>query len=70
MSFNKYKGYSCCVGATNGIKGHIIQNGTTEAPVKFLRGTCVTCKRNKSLIACNQTTPAEGLGYFSCCKEC
>ena len=33
-------------------------------PVKLLRGVCVTCKRNKSLILSDQTTSAEGLGDF------
>ena len=33
-------------------------------PVKLLGGTCVTCKRNKSLIVADQTIQAEGLGDF------
>ena len=33
-------------------------------PVKLLRGTCSTCKRNKSLTASAQTIQAEGLGDF------
>ena len=33
-------------------------------PVKLLRGTCSTCKRNISLIVCDQTIQAEGLGDF------
>ena len=36
----------------------------TGAPVKLLRGTCSTCKRNKSLIVSDQTIQAEGLGNF------
>ena len=32
--------------------------------VKLLRGTCSTCKRNKSLIVSDQTVSAEGLGDF------
>ena len=32
-------------------------------PVKLLRGTCSTCKRN-SLIVSDQTIQAEGLGDF------
>ena len=36
----------------------------TGAPVKLLRGTCSTCKRNKSLIVSDQTIQAEGLGDF------
>ena len=34
----------------------------TGAPVKLLRGTCSSCKRNKSLIVSDQTIQAEGLG--------
>ena len=33
-------------------------------PVKLLRGTCSTCKRNISLIVSDQTNSAEGLGDF------
>ena len=33
-------------------------------PVKPLRSTCSTCKRNKSLIVSDQTTSFEGLGDF------
>ena len=33
-------------------------------PVKLLRGTCSTCKRNKSLIVSDQTIQVEGLGDF------
>ena len=36
----------------------------TGMPVKLLRGTCSTCKRNKSLIVSDQTIQAEGLGDF------
>ena len=36
----------------------------TGATVKLLRGTCSTCKRNKSLIVSDQTIQAEGLGDF------
>ena len=32
--------------------------------VKLLRGTCSTCKRNKSLIVSDQTINGEGLGDF------
>ena len=32
--------------------------------VKLLRGTCVLCKRNKSLIVSDNTIQAEGLGDF------
>ena len=69
MSFNKYKNNSYCVGgkhysATTNIRGDITQNKKTGAPVKLLRGTCSTCKRNKSLIVSDETIQAEGLGNF------
>ena len=69
MSFNKFKNNSYCVGgkhysATTNIRGDITQNKKTGAPVKLLRGTCSSCKRNKSLIVSDQTIQAEGLGNF------
>ena len=69
MSFNKFKNNSYCVGgkhysATINIRGDITQNKKTGAPVKLLRGTCSSCKRNKSLIVSDQTIQAEGLGNF------
>ena len=69
MSFNKFKNNSYCVGgkhysATTNIRGDITQNKKTGAAVKLLRGTCSTCKRNKSLIVSDQTIQAEGLGDF------
>ena len=68
MSFNKFKNNSYCVGgkhysATTNIRGDITQK-KTGAPVKLLRGTCSSCKRNKSLIVSDQTIQAEGLGDF------
>ena len=36
----------------------------TGLPVKLIRGTCVTCKRNKSSIVSDQTINAEGFGDF------
>ena len=36
----------------------------TGIPVKLLRGTCVTCKRKKSLSVSDQTIAGEGLGDF------
>ena len=36
----------------------------TGLQVKLLRGTCVLCKRNKSLIVSDNTIQAEGLGDF------
>ena len=69
MSFSKFKYNSYCVGgklysATTNIRGDITQNKKTGAAVKLLRGTCSTCKRNKSLIVSDQTIQAEGLGDF------
>ena len=69
MSFNKFKNNSYCVGGkhystTINIRGDITQNKKTGMPVKLLRGTCSTCKRNKSLIVSDQTKQAEGLGDF------
>ena len=69
MSFNKFKNNSYCVGgkhysATTNIRGDITQNKKFGATVKLLRGTCSTCKRNKSLIVSDQTIQAEGLGDF------
>ena len=64
MSFIKFKNNSFCVGgkhysSTTNIRGDITSNN-----VKLLRGTCVTCKRNKSLIVSDQTINGEGLGNF------
>ena len=69
MSFGKFKNNSYCVGgkhysATTNIRGEITQNKKTGAPVNLLRGTCSSCKRNKSLIVSDQTIQAEGLGDF------
>ena len=69
MSFSKFKNNSYCVGgkhysATINIRGDFTQNKKTGMPVKLLRGTCSTCKRNKSLIVSDQTISAEGLGDF------
>ena len=69
MSFSKFKNNSYCVGgkhysATTNIRGDITQNKKTGAAVKLLRGTCSTCKRNKSPIVSDQTIQAEGLGDF------
>ena len=36
----------------------------TGLPVKLLRGTCTTCKRNKSPIVSDQTINGEGLVDF------
>ena len=46
------------------IRGDITQNKKTGATVKLLRGTCSTCKRNKSPIVSDQAINGEGLGDF------
>ena len=69
MSFNKFENNSYCVGgnhysATSNIKGDLTYNKKTAAPIKLLRGTCVVCKRNKSMIVSDRTIQAEGWGDF------
>ena len=69
MSFNKFENISYCVGgkhysATTNILGDITVNKKTGTSVKLLRGTCSTCKRNKSLIVSDQTIYEERLGDF------
>ena len=72
MSFIKFESNSFCVGAkhysaTTNIRGDITVNTKTGLPaklIKLLRGTCTTCKRNKSLIVSGQTINGEGLGNF------
>ena len=69
MSFKKYKNNSYCVGGkqystTTNFRGDITVNKKTVMPVKRLRGTCSTCKRNMSLIVSDQTIHAEGLSDF------
>ena len=69
MSFNNIKSNSYCVdgkhySATINIRGDITQNKKTGAPVKLLRGTYSSCKRNKSLTVSDQTIQGEGSGDF------
>ena len=69
MSFDKFKNNSYCVGgkhysATTNIPGDITVNKKSGLPVTLIRGTCTTCKRNKSLIVSDQTINREGLGNF------
>ena len=68
-AFGKFKNNSYCVvgkhySATTNIRGDITVNKKTGMPGKLLRGTCTTCKRNKSLIVSDQTLNGEGLGNF------
>ena len=69
MSFNNFESNSYGVGgkhypATTYIRGDFTQNRKIGMPVKLSRGICSTCKRNKSLVASDQTIQAEGLGDF------
>ena len=64
MSYNKFINYSYCVDGkhyspTISIHGDIRNNN-----VKMLRGTCMMCSRNKSLIVSDRTISGEGLGDF------
>ena len=64
MSLNKFENSSYCVGGkhyspTTNIYGDIRNNN-----VKMLRGNCMICSRNKSLIVSDRTIYAEGLGDF------
>ena len=42
----------------------ILQSIKNRIIYKFSRGTCTTCKRNKSLFVSDQTINGEGLGDF------
>ena len=70
MSYNKFINNSYCVGGkhyspTTNIYGDITNTGIRIGrPVKILRGNCVVCNRNKSLIVSDRTVDAEGLGDF------
>ena len=64
MSYNKFINNSYCVGGkhyspTTNVHGDIRNNN-----VKMLRGTCMICSRNKSLIVSDRTINGEGLGDF------
>ena len=70
MSYNKFINNSYCVGGkhyspTTNIYGDITNTGIQMGrPVKILRGNCMICNRNKSLIVSDRTVDAEGLGDF------
>ena len=70
MSYNKFIKNSYCVGGkhyspTTNIYGDTTNTGIRIGrPVYILRGNCVTCNRNKSLIVSERTKNAEGLGDF------
>ena len=68
MSFNKLKNNSICVFVEKIISlqqifvEKLLKTKKTGKPVKLLRSTCSTCKKNKSPIVSDQTIQAEGLG--------
>ena len=68
MSYNKFINTSYCVGGkhyspTTNIYGDTPNTGIRIGrPVYILRGHCVTCNRNKSLIVSERTIDGEGLG--------
>ena len=70
MSYNKFINNSNCVGGkyyspTTNIYGEITNTGIFMGrPVNILRGNCMICNRNKSLIVSERTINAEGLGDF------
>ena len=70
MSYNKFINNSYCVGGkhyspTTNIYGETTNTGIRIGrPVYTLRGNCVTCNRNKSLIVSERTIEGEGLGNF------
>ena len=62
--FNEFKTNSYCVGGrhysgTNNMRGAITSKST-----KMLKGSCVKCKRNKSMTVSDATIEAEGLKHF------
>ena len=63
-NFSKFKTNSYCVGGrhysgTNNIRGVVSAKGT-----KMLKGNCVKCRRNKSMIVSDATIKAEGSKDF------
>ena len=70
MSYNKFINNSYCVGRkhyspTTNIYGDITNTGISMGrSVKILRGNCMICDRNKSLIVSERTIDGEGLGDF------
>ena len=64
MSYNKFINNSYCVGGkhyspTTNLYGDVRNNN-----VEMLRGNCMICNRNKSLIVSERTIDGEGLGDF------
>ena len=70
MSYNNFINNLYCVGGkhyspTTNNNGETASTGIRIGrPVYTLRGNCVTCNRNKSLIVSERTIEGEGLGDF------
>ena len=64
MCFNIFKHNSYCVGGKHYSPTTNIYGDITNKNVKMLRGTCMMCSRNKSLIVSDRTIQGEGLGDF------
>ena len=64
MSYNKYINNSYCVGGKHYSPTTNIYGDARNKNVKMLRGTCMICSRNKSLIVSDRTINGEGLGDF------
>ena len=64
MSFNKFKKNSYCVGGKHNSTTTNLHGDIRNKNIKMLRGTCMMCSRNKSLIVSDQTIKGERLGDF------
>ena len=64
MSFNKCKKISYCVSGKQYSPTTNIYGDNRNNNVKMLRGTCMMCSRNKSLIVFDRTIHGQGLGDF------
>ena len=64
MSYNKFINISYCVGGKLYSPTTNIYRDARNNNVKMLRGTCMICSRNESLIVSDRTISGEGLGDF------
>ena len=64
MSYNKCINNSYCVGGKHYSPTTNIYGASRNNNVKMLRGNCMICSRNKSLIVSDKTIAGEGLGDF------
>ena len=64
MSYIKFINISYCVGGKHYSPTTNIHGDIRNKNVKMLRGTCMMCSRNKSLIVSDRTINGEGLGDF------